>query len=61
MHGDALEGCDPALDFLGSEEWVGLYEPLHLELNLLGYLGIHCTSARSFLARCGSRDLTLNV
>ena len=59
--GDVLEGCDLALDFLGSEEWVGLHEPLHLELDLLGYLGGHCTSARSFLARCGLRDLTWNV
>ena len=28
--GGVLEGCNLALDFLGSEERVGLHEPLHL-------------------------------
>ena len=56
-----MTDSDLGLDLLGSEEGVGLHEPLHLDLDLLGYLPVHCTGAGSFLARCRSQDTTWNV
>ena len=52
------QSSDLGLDLLGREEWVALHQPLHLELDLIGYLRVHFTGAGSFLARCGSRDLS---
>ena len=54
--GEVLQSNDLGPDLLGGEEQVGLHEPLHLELDLLSDLPVHCAGAGSFLARCESRD-----